>query len=72
MTIQNILETSDFEKEMYSNVEQVLIQATNEMEIEEEVLIGVSIASFDSSFEESPYFQVNFKQNISGTEIFYQ
>ena len=60
MKTQTVLETSDFEKEMYSYVEKTLIEATPDMDIDEEVLIGMAIFSFDSSFDESLYFQVNF------------
>ena len=50
---------------MYSYVEQTLIQATDDMEIEEEVLTGLTIFSFDTKFDESLYFEVSFKTHVS-------
>ena len=55
------LETSDFEKEMYSYAEHTLIQAMPDTNIDEEIFIGLAIFSFDSSFNESLYFEMSCK-----------
>ena len=52
-------ETSDFEEEMYSYVEQALVKATADMIGQEEVLIGLAISTFDLNFCKSLYFEVN-------------
>ena len=54
---------------MYSYVEQTLIQATDDMEIEEEVLTGLTIFSFDTKFDESLYFEVSCKTHIFKSKL---